>query len=123
MTITTHEFMNRLFAEEEATDRDFVEYIEEIEQDGLLYTHWHDTRADKHYLVRAHRTVHMGFNDSPPEKIEQVREIVEREGTCLASWGVTGRTMHEILAYQLAQVLTEYRFEIDGYTCRISKKA
>ena len=66
----------------------------------------------------------MGFNDSPAEKIEEVRRIVETEGMCEASWGVTGRTMHSILAHELSEKLPEYQFKIGyNYECKITKKA
>jgi hypothetical protein len=124
MTITTNDFINNLLEEEERRGRDFLDIIGYEEHDELLYTHWLDTRTKQHYLVRRERDVHMGFNDSPADKIEEVRRIVEKEGVCHASWGVTGRTMHSILAAQLAQKLPEYDFAIgDNYECRITKRA
>jgi hypothetical protein len=124
MTIVSNDFINDLLREEERTHRDFIDYVEQIERDELLYNHWCDTRTGEHYLVRAERSVHMGFNDSPADKIDEVRRIVEKEGACHASWGVTGRTMHSILAAQLAQMLPEYDFAIGGnYECRITKRA
>lgn len=124
MTIVTKEFMHALFREEEKARRDFIDHEGRIEQDELLYDHWVDTRNDKHYLVRAERSVHMGFNDTPDEKVAEVQRIVEKEGVCHASWGVTGRTMHSLLAAQLARKLPEYEFEIGyNYECRITKRA
>jgi hypothetical protein len=124
MTIITNEQINQLLEEEEKRGRDFLDIVGYEEHDGLLYTHWLDTRHGKHYFVRRERDVHMGFNDSPAEKVDEVRRIVEKEGVCHASWGVTGRTMHSILASQLAQKLPEYEFEIGyNYECRITKRA
>lgn len=124
MKIITNERLNELLREEEESGREFIEWVEHMEQDGLLYTHWLDKRFGIHYLTRKARTVHMGFNDSPNEKIEEVRRIVEAEGMCEASWGVTGRTMHSILAHQLSEKLPEYQFDIGyNYECKISKRA
>jgi hypothetical protein len=124
MIITTNEFINNLLEEEEKTHRDVLDYGGTIERDELLYTRWVDVRTKQQYLVRTERNVHMGFNDSPTDKIEEVRRIVEKEGVCHASWGVTGRTMHSILAAQLAQKLPEYDFAIgSNYECRITKRS
>ena len=123
MKIITKEQLNELLIAEEKSKRDWMSYEGTIEQDGLLYTHWLDERMNVHYLVRTARKVHMGFNDSPIEKIEEVRRIVESERMCEASWGVTGRTMHSILAHQLAEKLPEYQFQIGyNYECKITKR-
>lgn len=124
MKIITNERLNELLREEEESGREFIEWLGHKEQDGLLYSHWLDKRFGIHYLKREARTVHMGFNDSPIEKIEEVRRIVEDEGMCEAKWGVTGRTMHSILAHQLSEKLPEYQFDIGyNYECKISKRA
>ena len=123
MKITTSDKINELLEEEERTGELLIDLVGEKEKDGLLYTHWRDVRNGADYLVRKERTVHVGFNDTPPEKEEEIKRILESEGVCHASWGVTGRTMHSILAANLAQKMPEYQFEIgSNYKCRITKR-
>ena len=121
--IISGEKLNEMLEEEEVSGREYLELGDRIEIDGFLYSTWIDTRTKKEYLHRLIRTVHMGFNDNEPGKIEEFIEIVEREGACKASWGVTGRTYHLMLAEQLAGLLPQYNFEIDyqSYRCLAKK--
>lgn len=73
-------------------------------------------------------TIHMGLNTSDRDgdlwtsKVNEVREVVEKDGIAEASWGCTGRTLHEMLACQLEKALPEYHFDIGyNYKCRIFK--
>ena len=106
-------------------DERSFEWLGQREIDGLLYTVWKDVRNGKEYAAREIRTVHMGFNSNEDGKVEEFVAIVEREGACKASWGVTGRTMHQMLASQLAGELPQYEFEIDydRYGCLARKPA
>ena len=114
--------LNEILTEEEKSGRNYIEWEGEKEVDSFLYSIWNDKKRDKVYAVRQIRTVHMGFNDSPPEKIKELCEVVEREGVARASWGVTGRTCHMGLAYELEKRLTCYRFKISyNYECEVSK--
>ena len=64
------------------------------------------------------KCINMGFNSNEPGKEEEFLEAMKQDGCCGASWGVTGRTMHRILASQLASKYPQYRFEIgDNYEC------
>lgn len=89
------------------------------EIDGLLFSMWEDEMTGDMYAVREIRTVHMGFNSNEPGKEEEFIGIMEREGACLASWGVTGRTAHLLLAEQFANEHPEYLWELDyaSYRC------
>lgn len=71
------------------------------------------------------RTVHMGFNSNEEGKVEEFIRIVEHEGACKASWGVTGRTSHLMLANELAKSFPQYDWEIDydRYGCKATKRA
>lgn len=121
--IVSNETMCEMFREEEKSGRDYFDFGDRIEIDGLLYHTYVDTRNGKEYAVREIRTVHMGFNSNDEGKVEELIEIVEREGACNASWGVTGRTMHCVLAGQLAEQLPQYRSEIGyNYKCTFYKK-
>lgn len=116
------DFMYAIYEREEETGRDIVDLVGHEDIDGLYYTRYHDIKKGVDYLVRTTRTIHIGFNDTPAEKVAEVRATVEREGEALASWGVTGRTMHEILGYQLSEQLPEYECYINGYTCKFYKR-
>ena len=114
--------LHELIRESESSKREWLNWEEHREIDGLYYSIWKDDRTAMLYCVREPRSVHMGFNDSPTEKIAEVVAIVEREGMCKASWGVTGRTMHAILAEQLREKLPQYKFDIGyNYHCLITK--
>lgn len=120
--ITKQQFAS-LCDEEDKANADFLKMRNTVEINGLQYQLWVDTRTQKTYAVRIIRTVHMGFNDSPAEKVREFSEIVEREGSCKASWGVTGRTCHMMLGFELARMLPQYRFEIgDQYECTAYRK-
>ena len=116
--------LNSLFQEEEESGKEFIEWIKLEECEGLLYNFYVDNRTGKQYAVRESRTVHMGFNSNEDGKIDELIGIVEREGGCKASWGVTGRTAHVILAKKLQELLPQYDFEIDydSYLCVVTKK-
>ena len=123
MVILTKEELNEMLREEAKAKREYFDYQGEEEIDGLLYSRWLDTRNGEQYVCREIRSVHMGFNSNEEGTVEKLIEIVEREGACKASWGVTGRTMHSILASQLAQQLQQYDFEIGyNYECIARKK-
>lgn len=124
MRIATREELTNYYREEERIGRDFIEW-ERTEEDpnGRLYTVYKDTRNGEFFKVRTVRSVHIGFNSHDPEKVAELVEIVNREGECHASWGVTGRTMHAILAEELAARLPEFDCEITyNYGCTFRKK-
>lgn len=106
------------------TGKWYTETVEfETEIDGKLYTIQKDTRNGNIYAVPTTKSVHMGFNSNEEGKVEEFVSFVEKYGECQASWGVTGRTMHEILAQRLAKELPQYEFEIEyNYHCVGRKK-
>jgi hypothetical protein len=115
--------LDSLFEEEERTGRELVTWVGEREIDGLLYTVYQNKRNGEEYALRQTRTVHMGFNSNEEGKEEEFVSIVEREGSCNALWGVTGRTMHAILAQKLADKFPQYDWEITyNYGCKAIKK-
>lgn len=121
--IISHERLNEILEKEEATGRELLDILGNREIDGRLYSMWKDKATGTEYAVPEVRTVHMGFNSNEPGKLEEFVEIVEREGSCNASWGVTGRTMHGILGHQLAKQLPQYDWIIDdNYFCRAKKR-
>ena len=121
--IISNEKINKMMEEEERSRGNYIQWHGSKENDGLLYSLYYDSRTGKEYAVREIRGVHMGFNSNEPGKEEEFVKIVEREGACKASWGVTGRTMHSILAQQLAKKYPEYSFEIGyNYECTAYKK-
>lgn len=123
-SVITKRKLNSLLKEEEKAGKEFIEWIKLEECEGLLYNFYIDKRTGKQYAIRESRTVHMGFNSNEDGKIDELIEIVEREGGCKASWGVTGRTAHELLAQKLRDLLPQYDFEIDYdmYLCIVMKK-
>lgn len=123
-SIVTDKELNSLFEEEEKAKKEFIEWNRQEEYEGLLYSIYTDKRNGKQYAVNQARTVHMGFNSNEDGKIDELIEIVEREGKCKASWGVTGRTAHELLAEKLKNLLPQYDFEIgyEMYLCLVMKK-
>ena len=117
ITIVSRAKLHKMFEEEEKGIYD-LRWLKEIEVEGFLYAVYQDRRSKKQYATRKTRCVHMGFNSNEPGKEEEFLEIMKREGTCKASWGVTGRTMHRILANQLAKKYPQFRYEIgDNYEC------
>ena len=124
MNVITKEKLTILLEEEERSGRQFIYWEGDKEVDGGLYSFWSDKRTGETFAVREIRTVSMGFNSNDPGKEEEFAAIVEREGACKASWGVTGRTMHQILARKLAEKMPQYRFEIGyNYDCAAYKEA
>lgn len=123
-SVVTNRKLRSLHEEEEKTGEEFIEWIKEEECEGLLYNFYVDKRNGKGYAIRESRTVHMGFNSNEDGKIDELIEIVEREGGCKASWGVDGRTAHQLLALQLKELLPQYDFKIDYdmYLCVVEKK-
>lgn len=119
----TNKKLNEMLTEDERSGRDCIDYIGiQNGEDGFAYSVWKDTRSGTVYGVREVRTVHMGFNDSPPEKIEELKRVIDREGVARASWGVTGRTCHMALAYELQEKMTGYAFKIGyNYECEVTK--
>lgn len=121
--IVTREKAHLMFENERRSGRDYIEYTGCGDIDGLYYHFYRDMRQNYEFAVRQTRTVHMGFNSNDEGTVEKFVEIVEREGECLASWGVTGRTMHEILAERLAKELPQYDWEIGyNYHCKATKR-
>lgn len=121
--IITKEELNAMFEEEERTGIEFLKwgYAKEFE-DGRMYTRYTDKRTGKKFAVWEPRTVHFGLNSIPEEKVQELVEIVEREGGAQASWSCTGRTLHQMLANRLASMLPQYSFDIDyNYRCNVSK--
>lgn len=124
MKALTREELYQLYKEEERIGKDFIEW-ERTEEDekGRLYNIYKDTRNGNFFKVVAIRSVHIGFNTNDPDKVAELVAIVDREGVCDAHWGVTGRTMHSILAEQLAKELPQFNCEIGyNYLCRFTKK-
>ena len=126
--LTKEEWNEMLEAENVYYDKTNKWYIEAVERereiDGKLYNIEKDTRNGNLYAAPTIKTVHMGFNSNEAGKVEEFISIVEKYGECKASWGVTGRTMHEILADRLAKELPQYEFEIGyNYHCIGRKKA
>lgn len=123
MKFVTGEEMSAMLKQEADSGREFLDWEKTAEIDGLLYDIYRDKRTGEMYADRQIRTVHMGFNSNEEGKVEELIAIVEREGACQASWGVTGRTMHGILAQQLQSELPQYDFDIGyNYHCLVSKK-
>jgi len=128
--IITKEELQALFEDETAWKkrnrrfRDVLEYDGSAEIDGLLYGLYTDHRDGKQYAVRTIRDLYMGFNSNEGDSVQKFVEIVEREGAAKAYWGVTGRTMHVILANQLKAQLPQYQFEIGyaSYLCVARKE-
>ena len=126
--ITKEEFTKMTSEELKYNDKTGRWYIDTVvyekEIDGKLYTIYKDTRNGNHYAVPQVKTIHMGFNSNEEGKLEEFIATIEKYGACQASWGVTGRTMHEILASQLAKELPQYDFEIGyNYLCVGRKRA
>ena len=119
-TIISNAKLDTMLELEERTGKNFMEYIKQVEldADGYLYSVWQDRRNGKLYAVREIRSVSMGFNSNDPGKEDEFEAIMEREGVCKASWGCTGRTLHQMLAMQLADKFPQYRFDIGyNYKC------
>lgn len=100
------------------------EYLgEQTDEKGWRWSCWQDCKTDDLYAVRQPVNVHMGFNSSPQEKIDELVQIVEEQGFASATWGVTGRTKHALLAQELAEKLPQYKFDIGyNYECIITKR-
>ena len=114
--------LNAILGEDENSRKNNIRWEGEKEIDGLLYSIWSDKGSGIMYAVQEIRTVHMGFNSNRPEKIGELTGIVEREGACKASWGVSGRTLHQMLARELKEELPQYEFEITyNYGCTVRK--
>ena len=122
-TIISREQLNELLEAEEKSGRDFLDWNGYKDFDGKMYCSiWKDTRTGTEYAVKALKSVHMGFNSNEEGKVEELIRTVEQYGEASASWGVTGRTMHSILAEKLADELPQYRFEIGyNYQCDVYK--
>ena len=122
--VISSEHLNKMLAEAEADGQDDeIDYIDRMEEDGLLYCIWFDKRYSNWYAVREFRTVYFGLNSIPQEKVDEFIAIVEREGSCKASWDCTGRSLHLMLAQQLEKMLPQYRFELGyNYQCVAHKR-
>ncbi len=119
----SYERLNEILERGEASGKEILSFLGNREIGDRLYSMWKDKATGTEYAVPEVRTVHMGFNSNEPGKLEEFVEIVEREGSCDASWGVTGRTMHSILGHQLAQQLPQFDWIIDeNYFCRAKKR-
>lgn len=123
-TIISREDLQALFDEQKRTEREFVKYLWRLlSEDGSVYNIWQDTRTGEEFAVWEPRTVHFGLNSIPEDKVQELVEIVESEGEASASWGCDGRTLHQMLANQLARMLPQYHFDIGyDYRCNVSKK-
>lgn len=121
--IITEEQWCSMSEQELRSGREYLHWDGYEERDGLLFSVYLDKRLGKRYGVRTVRSVHMGFNSNEEGKVEEFVAIVEREGACKATWGVTGRTMHQILAGQLAKLLPQYEWEIGyNYECKATRR-
>lgn len=58
------------------------------------------------------------------EKVAEVVEAVERDGSVQASWSCTGRTRHCQHGYELREALPQYDVEVgyDNYRVRVFAK-
>ena len=123
----TRDQLHELLHQEEQEHGNYLHWegYNELGAQGLLYGTWQDTRTKQMYAVQEVRTVHMGFNSNEEGKVEEFIRIVEREGACKASWGVTGRTKHLMLANEFAKSLPQYDWEVDydTYGCKATKRA
>ena len=121
--IISKEELYKMFDEEEKSKKYYLDLMGEKEVDGTYCSLYKDTRTGITYASKTLKSVHMGFNSNEEGKLEELIATVEKYGEASASWGVTGRTMHEILAEQLKAQLTQYRFEIGyNYKCEVYKK-
>lgn len=116
--IISREKLKKLFEEEEQGKR-FFRFEKLTEFEGRQYNVFKEDGTNNLYAVQAERSLHMGFNSNEPGKEDEFLRIMENEGVCRLSWGVTGRTAHRILAHQFAEKYPEYRWEIgDNYECK-----
>lgn len=115
----TKEEQTAIFQEEQNAGREYIDFIGYYEgDDGLLYSEWCDTRSGLVFVVQEPRAVHFGLNDIPKDKAQEFAKLVEREGCAKASWSCDGRTRHNMLSCQLANMFPQYRFDIDyNYKC------
>ena len=122
--IITEEQWCSMSEQELSSGREYLPWDGYEERDNLLFSVFPDKRTGKRYGVRTIRSVYMGFNSNEEGKVEEFVAIVEREGACKATWGVTGRTMHQILAGQLANSLPQYDWEIGyNYVCKATRRS
>lgn len=120
--ITSKQF-NRMCAAVPFDDKDPFEFVDSVNDNGSQYHIWKDVRNGRKYAVKQIKTVHFGLNSIPQEKVDEFIAIVEREGSCQASWGCTGRTLHLSLAQQLKKMLPQYEFELGyNYKCIANKR-
>lgn len=121
--IIARESLNEMLKQEMKSKKDYLDWLGEKDIDGKFYSVWEDTRTGETYAVKTLKGVNMGFNTIEKEAVAEVIETVEKYGDAKARWGVTGRTMHSLLAQELSRMLPQYRFEIgDNYECYIYKK-
>ena len=122
--VITREELSALFDEEERTGIELLEWlcIKELD-DGRTYAHYINRRTGLTLAVWEPRIVHFGLNSITDEKVQELVNIVEREGGANASWGCDGRTRHQMLARQLEKMLPQYRFDIGyNYKCFVAKE-
>ncbi|KUG03141.1 hypothetical protein ASZ90_019481 [hydrocarbon metagenome] len=63
-------------------------------------------------------------NSVTNELVSEVKKQIELNGKCRVSFNVIGRTKHELLSGELAQILPEYHFDIGyNYQCKITIKS
>lgn len=118
--IISNEELYKMFDEEERTGRDFLEIERQQEIDGKWCQVYKDTRNGKFYASQRRKSVHMGFNSNEEGKVEELIATVEKYGEAEASYGVNGRTCHEMLAHQLSKLLPQFRFVIGyNYQCEV----
>ena len=120
--ITSDEF-NKRCEEEERSGRFYIEMREALEIGGKWCRVWEDSRTKELFAVEEVKSVNMGFNSDEDGKIDELIATVEKYGKAQASYGVTGRTCHELLAHELSKRLPQYDFEIGyNYYCLVTKK-
>lgn len=119
--ISSVEFQRRC-DEEDRSGRLYISWVGCNEIRGKYCTTWRDERTKELFAVESVKSVHMGFNSNEDGKIEELISTVEKYGRAKASYGVLGRTCHEILSYELSKILSQYDFTIGGYDCIVKKR-
>lgn len=124
MEIITQEKLNALLEEEERCKGEFISFLGYRCEGLKKFSLWRDERTGKEYAKPEIISIHMGFNSNEDGKMEKLIEVVESNGIARASWGVTGRTRHMMLAQSLEKLLPQYDFEIeyDRYLCLVKKR-
>lgn len=110
--------LHKMFEQEDECGKYDLDFVKSCEYDGLLYSIYFDNKSRNYFAVNTIRTVYMGLNSFPQDKIDEFESIMHKEGQCRVSWSCTGRTLHTILANQLKERYPQYDFNIDyNYLC------